>query len=329
MVINVDPNLIVLGPFVLSWHGLFSAIGLAAGIWIVARLLRGTVVPEDEVMTTAFWGTIGGLIGARLFHVIDQWSYYSQRPVQILLLNEGGIAIYGAVIGGVLGGYIYARMRRLPVGLLADAAAVGLILGMAIGRIGDVINGEHHGAHLPEGTPWAATYVHPNTLGEPGVPVHLAVGYEMVADLLIYGLLLGLWGRLPRAGMLFWLYLLLYSAARYFITFLRVDTIIAFGLTQAQLIAVGSVLVALWFLVYLFSRTNRVPGHGTAGIELPAGAASTAAVDSPAGVGTAAPAPAASAPAPPASAATDPAAPATAEPTVPAAPRAAPGEPAP
>jgi phosphatidylglycerol:prolipoprotein diacylglycerol transferase len=315
MVINVDPNLIALGPFVLSWHGLFSAVGLAAGIWIAARLLRGTVVPEDEVMTTAFWGTIGGLVGARLFHVVDQWGYYSQRPLQILLLNEGGIAIYGAVIGGVLGGFIYARVRRLPVGLLADAAAVGLILGMAIGRIGDVINGEHHGAHLPQGTPWAVTYIHPNTLGEPGVPNHLAVGYEQVADLLIYGLLLGLWGRLPRTGMLFWLYLLLYSVARFFITFFRVDTIVAFGLTQAQLVAIGSMLVSLWFLVYLLSRTNRVPGHGTAAIELAPGATPTA--------------PAASAPTP---ATAEPAAPPStaAEPPAPAAPRASsPGEPAP
>jgi phosphatidylglycerol:prolipoprotein diacylglycerol transferase len=308
MVINVDPNLIVLGPFVLSWHGLFSAIGLAAGIWIAARLLRGTVVPEDEVMTTAFWGTIGGLVGARLFHVVDQWSYYSQRPLQILLLNEGGIAIYGAVIGGVLGGYVYARVRRLPVGLLADAAAVGLILGMGIGRIGDVINGEHHGTHLPDGTPWAAVYVHPNTLGEPGVANHLAVGYEMLADLLIYGLLLGLWGRMPRAGMLFWLYLLLYSAARFVITFFRVDTIVAFGLTQAQLVAIGCMLVALWFLVYLASRTNRVPGHGTTAIELPSDAAPPA----PAPAATPAPAP-----------------PAAPDPTVPSAPRTSPGEPAP
>ena len=71
MIVDIDPNLIVLGPFVLSWHGLFSAVGLGAGIWIAVRLLRG-VVSEDDVMTTAFWCTIGGLIGARLFHLLDQ-----------------------------------------------------------------------------------------------------------------------------------------------------------------------------------------------------------------------------------------------------------------
>ena len=259
MVINIDPNLVVLGPFVLSWHGLFSAVGLGAGIWIAVRLLQGSVVPEDEVMTTAFWCTIGGLVGARLFHVVDQWPYYAQRPLQILMLNEGGIAIYGAIIGGAVGGAIYARVRRLPLGLLADAGGVGLILGQAIGRIGDVINGEHHGTHLPDSHPLAVSYTHPNTLGEPAVPNHLAVGYEMVADLAIYGLLLGLWGRLPRTGMLFWLYLLLYSVARFFISYFRQDTLVAFGLTQAQLVAIGSAAIAIWFLIYLLTRAAREP----------------------------------------------------------------------
>ncbi len=276
MVINIDPNLVVLGPFVLSWHGLFSAVGLAVGIWIATRLLRATPVPEEEVMTTAFWCTIGGLVGARLLHVIDQWEYYAQRPLQILLLNEGGIAIFGAILGGALGGFLYARLRRLPVGLLADAGAVGLILGQAIGRIGDVINGEHHGTRLPDGHPLAVTYVHPNTLGEPNVPVHLAVGYELVADLVIYGLLLGLWGRLPRPGMLFWLYLLLYSVARFFISFFRQDTTAAFGLAQAQLVALGSAAVAIWFLVYLLTRAAREPKPAA-----PAGPAAPAAGDTP------------------------------------------------
>jgi phosphatidylglycerol:prolipoprotein diacylglycerol transferase len=259
MTVNVDPNLLTIGPFVLSWHGLFSAVGLGAGIWIAVRLLRGSVIPEDEVMSTAFWCTIGGLIGARLFHVVDQWDYYSQRLPQIMLLNEGGIAIFGAIVGGTIGGVAYALVRRLPVGLLLDAGGVGLILGQAIGRIGDVINGEHHGLHLPVDTPWAVTYVHPNTLGEPGVPNHLAVGYEMVWDLFIYGLLLGLWGRLPRPGMLFWLYLLLYSVGRFFITFFRQDTIIAFGLTQAQLVAIGTTAVSIWALVYLVTRAAHAP----------------------------------------------------------------------
>ena len=259
MPIDIDPNLIAIGPFVLSWHGLFSAVGLGAGIWIAARLLRGGPVSEDEVMTTAFWCTVGGLVGARLLHVVDQWEYYSQRPLQILLLNEGGIAIFGAILGGTIGGVAYALVRRLPLGPLLDAGGVGLILGQAIGRIGDVINGEHHGTHLPEGTPGAVTYVHPNTLGERGIPNHLAVGYELVWDLLVYGVLLGLWGRLPRPGMLFWLYMLLYSVGRFIINFFRQDTIVAFGLAQAQLVAIATAAVAIWALVYLLTRPARAP----------------------------------------------------------------------
>jgi phosphatidylglycerol:prolipoprotein diacylglycerol transferase len=269
MIIDIDPNLITLGPFVLSWHGLFSAVGLGAGIWIALRLLRGTAITEDDVMTTAFWCTIGGLVGARLFHVVDQWDYYSQRPLQILLLNEGGIAIFGAIVGGTVGGVVYALVRRLPVGLLLDAGGVGLILGQAIGRIGDVINGEHHGLPLPADSPWAVTYVNPNTLGERGIPNHLAVGYEQVWDLLIFGVLLGLWGRLPRAGMLFWLYLLLYSVGRFFITFFRQDTIAAMGLTQAQLVSLGCVAVSIWALIYLLTRPVRSPQAPAAPSEPP------------------------------------------------------------
>jgi prolipoprotein diacylglyceryltransferase len=173
-------------------------------------------------------------------------------------------AIFGAIIGGMLGGFIYARLRRLPVGIMADAGGAGLILGQAIGRIGDVINGEHHGQRLPAGTPGAVTYTHPNTLGERGVPNHLAVGYELVFDLLVFGLLVGLWGRLPRPGMLFWLYLLLYSVGRFVISFFRQDTIAAFGLTQAQLVSVGSGVVAIWFLFYLYTRPLRAPAAAPA-----------------------------------------------------------------
>src|SRR6185436_8458258 len=118
----------------------------------------------------------------------DNWGYYSQNLVSIVLINEGGIAIYGAIVGGVLTGVLYARLTGLSVAAVADGGGIGLILGQAIGRIGDVINGEHHGLRLD--APWAVIYSHTNTLGEIGLPVHLAVGYELVWDMLVFGLLL-------------------------------------------------------------------------------------------------------------------------------------------
>jgi phosphatidylglycerol:prolipoprotein diacylglycerol transferase len=150
-----------------------------------------------------------------------------------------------------------------------------LILGMAIGRIGDVINGEHHGAHA-EGFPLAVVYTHPDTLGEIGILVHLAVGYELALDLVIFVVLIWLargivrrsagggvdWSwqpRYPRDGMLFWTFLFLYPSGRFVIEFYRQDTIFALGISQSQLLAAVGTIVAVWMLVYLGSRRARAP----------------------------------------------------------------------
>lgn len=218
------------------------------------------------------WGVIGAIIGARLFHVVDQWGFYAKDPISILKVNEGGLAIYGAIVGGPVAGALYAWRKRLNVAGLADITAPPLILGMAIGRVGDIINGEHHGAHA-QGFPLAVAYINPNTLGEPGIPVHLAVGYELVMDLIIFAGLVWLargfvrqansrwtsnWQpRLPRDGMLFWTYLGVYSFGRFFIQFYRQDTPFAMGLSQAQLLSVLMAMVAVWALVFQAQRARK------------------------------------------------------------------------
>lgn len=270
--INLDPTLLHLGPLLVTWHGFFTAVGTLLGIWLAVRWAAKAGYTEDDVISVAMWGVVGAIVGARLFHVVDQWDYYSRDPIAILRVNEGGLAIFGTIVGGPLAGALYAWRRRFNVARLADITAPPLILGMAIGRIGDVINGEHHGAHAP-GFPLAVVYTNPNTIGEIGVPVHLAVGYELAVDLVVFAALVWLargfvrtargkiafaWApRYPRDGMLFWLYLGLYSLARFFIQFYRVDTPFALGLSQAQLLSVLSVMVAVWALVYQVSRMRR------------------------------------------------------------------------
>ena len=236
---------------------------------------------EDDTFSVAMWGVIGAIIGARLFHVVDQWDFYARDPLQIIKINEGGLAIYGTIVGGPLAGALYAWRKGLNVPRLADVASPPLILGMGIGRIGDIINGEHHGAHV-QGFPLSVVYTNPSTLGEIGVPVHLAVGYELVLDLLIFAALVWLargfirsaktrrirfnWDpRYPRDGMLFWTYLGLYSLCRFFIQFYRVDTPFALGLSQAQLLSVLSAMVSIWALVFQYQRYRRYgPSHGPA-----------------------------------------------------------------
>src|SRR5262249_30870773 len=86
--IDIDPVMFQLGGLVISWHGFFSTLGLVAGIWISVQLARRTDMTEDQVLTTALWGVVGAIVGARLLHVLDFWYYYKDHPVQILLLNE-------------------------------------------------------------------------------------------------------------------------------------------------------------------------------------------------------------------------------------------------
>jgi phosphatidylglycerol:prolipoprotein diacylglycerol transferase len=270
--IYIDPTLLTLGPLVITWHGFFTAVGTVVGIWLAVRWAQRAGFLEDDVLSVAMWGVVGAVVGARLFHVVDQWGYYASDPLAILRVNEGGLAIFGTVVGGPLAGAIYAWRKKLNVPRLADVAAPCLILGMGIGRIGDIINGEHHGTYA-EGFPLAVVYTHQNTLGEIGLPVHLAVGYEMLLDLVIFALLIWLgrgivrrptgrldwnWSpRYPRDGMNFWIFLALYSVGRFFVQFYRLDTEFALGLSQAQLLSVLSAMVAVWALVYQANRANK------------------------------------------------------------------------
>lgn len=255
--INIDPVLFRLGPLVVTWHGFFTAVGVLAGIWLATRLGIERGFTEDDIMSVALWGVIGGIIGARLMHVIDQWQYYAQDPIAILRVNEGGLAIWGSIIGGPLAGAIYARWRGFSIRRLLDVGGLGLILGMAVGRLGDVINGEHHGSDFSG--PLAVRYTHPETLGDLNVPVHLAVGYELIWDVLVLSTCLWLLaGRvLPREGMVFWSMIALYSFGRFFVQFFRLDTPFLWGLSQAQLLSFAAGAFAVWVLVYQTARGRR------------------------------------------------------------------------
>jgi phosphatidylglycerol:prolipoprotein diacylglycerol transferase len=256
--INIDPVLLRIGFLMITWHGFFTAVGVLAGIWLVTRFAVERGYTEDDIMSIAIWCVVGGIVGARLFHVIDAWEYYAADPIAIVRVNEGGLAIWGTIVGGPIGGILYARWRGMPVGELMDVCGLGLILGMAIGRLGDIVNGEHHGA-LAQYIPWSVTFTHPMTLGEIGVPVHLAVGYELIWDMFVFVVCAWLLHRrvLPRDSMVFWVMIALYSLGRFFVQFFRLDQPFIFGLSQAQFLSFAVGAIAVWILVYQWTRATR------------------------------------------------------------------------
>ncbi|MDP9350880.1 MAG: prolipoprotein diacylglyceryl transferase [Chloroflexota bacterium] len=255
MEINIDPNLVEVGGFVLAWHGIFSAVGILAGVWLAAWVMRWYGLSDEPVYNAALVAVPAAIVGARLLYVLGNWSQFSGDLLRVFFITEGGMSVWGAVLGGILGGTFHALRNRTPLGPFADAAGLGLLLGMAIGRMGDIINGEHHGTATD--LPWAVTYTHPDTLAERGRSVHLAVGYEMVWDLAVVGLLLWLLRRVRVPGVVFWLVLVLYSVGRFWTHAFRTDGARVFGMDEAQFIALLALVISVPPLIWVWSRGTR------------------------------------------------------------------------
>ena len=252
-----DPDL-TLGPLVLAWHAIFAVLAVFVGTTLAVRLASSRV-PEDRGWQIATWAVVSGFVGARALHVFERWEYFVADPARVFAVSDGGLSILGAVIGGFAAMSAATARLRAPVGFLADVGGSVAGVGMGIGRIGDIVNGEHHAVACSGGLPWCVRYTHPNTLGQRDY-VHPAVAYELVLDFAIAALLLTLRsrivGRVPE-GRLLWAFLVLYGAGRFAISFLRLDPLIVDGLRQAQVVALGLVGSGAVMLAYLRTRARR------------------------------------------------------------------------
>lgn len=249
VVVDIDPVLVSLGPFALRWYGLAIAAGVGAGFALALREARRKGLAGDDIYSLGFWAILSAFVGARLFHVVDNWTYYLANPLAVLDLQNGGLAILGGILGGTLGGLLYARRRGLATGRIADAAAPGLILGQAIGRIGCTINGDALGA--PTNLPWGFAYVNPASLApELGVAYHPTMLYEMGWDLLVLAILWRGRSSFKPDGALFLAYLGLYSAGKFAISFFRQEAVWFWGLQEAQVVSLLTIaatgIAALW-----------------------------------------------------------------------------------
>jgi phosphatidylglycerol:prolipoprotein diacylglycerol transferase len=244
--INIDPTMFEVGPFTLTWHGFFTAVGILAGVTLSVYLAKKDGVPSEIGQEIALVAVPSAIIGARLFYCAEHWDQFSDNPARIITdITEGGITLYGGLIGGVLGGLAYGLWRHLPIAILLDAAAPGMILGQGIGRIGDLINGEHHADET--GLWWAVRYVHPNTLGEIGLAVHpTAGGYELVGDMVILlALVFVLRKYLKTPGWVFCSYMALYGVMRFVLSYTRTDEATIGDVPVPQIVAAVTVGLAI------------------------------------------------------------------------------------
>jgi phosphatidylglycerol---prolipoprotein diacylglyceryl transferase len=255
IVIDLDPNLFKVGPFLITWHGVFAVLGILAGARLGLWLLSKDRVDVSHGADGVAWMVVVGLIGARLLYVWENYKLFAGQLGRIFLLTEGGISQWGGLFGAMVGAYIWARRAAISYWKVIDAAGAATMIGLAIGRIGDVINGEHHGT--PTNLPWGVEYVNANTLGQPGLVVHPEVAYEMILTLVLLAALLPfhqrLKARLPD-GVVGLTYLGLYGLGRFFLSYLRTDPAVFAGLRQAQLASLLMFVMAVVLIPFLMRR---------------------------------------------------------------------------
>ena len=249
MTISIDPN--IFGLPLLPWTTLTALVGVGAGLWL---FVRSAPVEQQAAYGLALGAIFWGIVGARVLHVIDYADFYADAPFRAAYLWSGGMALWG----GILGGAAYAVWRlRCGVPLLArtaDAAALPLFIGMAFGRVGDLVAGERAGRLTS--LPWGVTYAHEDAAAfADGAAAHPVAAYELLLNLALAAALWRLNVRL-REGSRFALAMVGYAAGRFIITFARVDYSWG-GLQQAQWIALAAVLAGAWWLVRTQALTGR------------------------------------------------------------------------
>jgi phosphatidylglycerol---prolipoprotein diacylglyceryl transferase len=253
--ISLDPIIFSFSHLALRWYSLILLVAVVVGVWLTAREAERKGFKKDDVYDAALWILAGGLVGARLFHVLDHWSHeFAANPIQAFYIWEGGLAIWGAVIGGLIATALVCWRRGWNFRRLLDAGAPGLVLAQAIGRIACVITGDAMGK--PTTGPFGFAYTSPNALvPQLGVYYTPMPVYELITNLGIFALLWQLRKRNWPDGRLFLVYLTLYSIERFFLAFTSSYQILAFGLTQSQIIAIFGFIIGLGLLALL-------PPHG-------------------------------------------------------------------
>ena len=250
--IGIDPVAVTIGGLKIHWYGIMIAIGLYAGIQVALRDAPRRGINRDQLMNVALLAAVLGIIGGRLYYVVQNTpSFYLHHPAQILAVWQGGMAFYGAIFGGALALIISSRLWHMPFWSLADVGALGMTIGQAFGRIGNIINGDIVG-YKTNG--WGFEYTNPNTFGPLNTPVQPASLYELLISLALFILLWSLRKRIHPEGMLAMIYVVLYSLTQFFIFFLRDNVIILGGLKQAQVTALVVIALTLPIIAYLLRK---------------------------------------------------------------------------
>ncbi|KPK97990.1 MAG: hypothetical protein AMJ95_06315 [Omnitrophica WOR_2 bacterium SM23_72] len=243
------PEICQIGPFTIYSYGLMLAIAFAVSTFLLTRQAKKQGIPSDAMFNLALIVFIAGVMGARLFYIVENFSHYRKNPLEMFMLQYGGLAWFGGLIGGTVAGVIYLRKKKLPILKVTDLLVPFLALGHSIGRIGCLLNGCCYGKAAAVGLYFP---VHQFIL----IPIQI---YSSLLLLAIFVILRFLQERPHSEGKILCAYLLLYSVKRFFVEFWRADNpVIIFRLTLFQLLSILMFAVALILLIWLNKKKTKL-----------------------------------------------------------------------
>ena len=238
----------------IHWYGIIIAFGLILGVVLGLREAKRRGYRSDMILDLMLLAIPICIVCARLYYVIFTWNTYANDLSKVFAVWEGGLAIYGAVIGGVIAALIFYKWRKVPMGEVLDIAAPSLIIGQAIGRWGNFVNQEAFGNLVTNpANQWFPYSVYIDRLGE----WHQATFfYESMWNLLTFAILIILRKRIKVRGGIFALYLVLYGIGRFYIESLRTDSLMAGDVRVSQWLSAILVVCGIAFLI-IMSRKKK------------------------------------------------------------------------
>ena len=257
IVVNINPIAFSIGALSVRWYGLMYVVGITIGLLVAWPYAKWKGFTEDQLEKVVYWAVPAGLVGARLYYVVQQpLGPFLSQPWRIFAVWEGGMAFYGAIFAVVIVILVAGWRMKISVLKFLDVAALFASVGQFFGRIGNFINGDIIG--YPTKLPWGVIYANPNSFApQHDIAYQPAAAYEALIDILLFIIIWSLRKKM-KPGILFLIYIIGYSISQIIVFFWRDNEVVFLGLKQAQLTAIGVLVVAVASFVLLLRRQKTI-----------------------------------------------------------------------
>lgn len=265
---NIDPVALQFGDIKIFWYGIIIAFAFMLVTFLAMRKSKDFGIDSENVIDLILIAAPVAIVCARLYYVIFQWDNYRDSPEEIIKIWHGGIAIYGAVLGGMLAAWVFARYKKINTLNLFDLCAPYLLLAQGIGRWGNFINQEAFGTNTT--LPWGMTSpaikeelvrIQSNGINiDPNMPVHPTFLYESIWNIAAFFILVYFSKHRKKEGEVFFLYMILYGFGRFWIEGLRTDSLMLGNMRISQVLA--AVFVIAFGILLFLMRKRALDGQG-------------------------------------------------------------------